>query len=85
MQQRICNTHKILKATLLSPLLFFVMQIQDVVVYAQDTIASPKIKDTATINTPVITQDTAVYLPDTDDTLTISPEFFVINKKGITR
>jgi hypothetical protein len=81
MQQRICNTHKILKATLLSPLLFFVMQIQDVVVYAQDTIASPKIKDTATINTPVITQDTAVYLPDTDDTLTISPEFFVINKK----
>jgi hypothetical protein len=81
MQQRICNPHKILKATLLSPLLFFVMQIQDVVVYAQDTIASPKIKDTATINTPVITQDTAVYLPDTDDTLTISPEFFVINKK----
>ena len=81
MQQRICNTHKILKATLLSTLLFFVMQIPFSAIYAQDTIPLPIIKDTATINVPAITQDTVVYLPDTDDTLTISPEFFVINKK----
>ena len=80
MQQRICNTHKILKATLLSPLLFFVMQIPFSAIYAQDTIPLI-IKDSATINVPSITQDTVVYLPDTDDTLTISPEFFVINKK----
>ncbi|MCC6583682.1 MAG: hypothetical protein IT271_08270 [Chitinophagales bacterium] len=57
------------------------MQIPFSALHAQDTIATTIIKDSATINVPAIKQDSAIYLLDTDDTLTISPEFFVINKK----
>ena len=81
MRKRVYCIQQITKATTLQMLLFFVLIFLYQLSFSQDTL--PVLVTNNTDSIQKIKQDTFPFISEPEDTLNISDDFFIVNKKEI--